>query len=250
MAVIYLPKVIIDGEEIRFEFALFDVDGTLVDDEDRYRSLAALRFSAIEARAGRNAAETWAPLGGYDPFKRSLDMFGPIAKASRREDMAIAAGGIYSAGYAWQDARAIAEAAYVDADAIQLKNYTPRLFLGVGDTLHRLKEMGFTLGIATNGSSQITKDLFKMLGVYSLFSVIIGSEDSVNPKPSPDLLLAACEKANIPPSNTVYIGDQPADAEAAEAAGCICSIIVGRALVASSPSIRRATSVADLHIHP
>jgi len=49
MAVICLPKITIKGEEIRFEFALFDVDGTLVDDEDRYRSLAALRFSAIEA---------------------------------------------------------------------------------------------------------------------------------------------------------------------------------------------------------
>jgi len=245
-----LPNIVIDGEELGFEFALFDVDGTLVDDEERYRSLAALRFSAIETRAGRRAAETWAPLGGYDPAKRSLDMFGPIAKASRREDVAIAAVGIYSTGRGWHDARAIAEAAYADADATQLKNYTPRLFPGVSDTLQCLKEAGFRLGIATNGPSQITKDLFKMLGVYGLFSVVIGSEDAVNPKPAPDLLLAACDKANIPPSNTVYIGDQPVDAEAAEAAGCIYSIIVGRALVASSPAIRRVASVADLCAHP
>ena len=245
-----MPNIVIDGEELGFEFALFDVDGTLVDDEERYRSLAALRFSAIETRAGRRAAETWAPLGGYDPAKRSLDMFGPIAKASRREDVAIAAVGIYSTGRGWHDARAIAEAAYADADATQLKDYTPRLFPGVSDTLQCLKEAGFRLGIATNGPSQITKDLFKMLGVYGLFSVVIGSEDAVNPKPAPDLLLAACDKANIPPSNTVYIGDQPVDAEAAEAAGCIYSIIVGRALVASSPAIRRVASVADLCVHP
>jgi phosphoglycolate phosphatase len=250
MHVIYLPKIMFDGEELRFEFVLFDVDGTLVDDEDRYSSLAALRFSAIETRAGRRAAETWAPLGGYDPSKRSLDMFGPIAKASRRDDMAIAAGGIYSTGRGWYEARAIAEAAYADADSAQLKNYTPRLFPGVSDSLNRLKEVGFTLGIATNGPSQVTKDLFKVLGIYSLFSVIIGSEDAVNPKPAPDLLFAACKKANMPPSSTVYIGDQPVDAEAAEAAGCIGSIIVGQALVASHSSIHRATSVADLHIHP
>jgi HAD superfamily hydrolase (TIGR01549 family) len=250
MAVIYLPNILINGEELRFEFALFDVDGTLVDDEDRYRNLAALRFSAIETRAGKRAAETWAPLGGYDPAKQSLDMFGPIAKASRREDMAIAAVGIYSTGRDWHDARAIAEAAYADADATQLKNYTPRLFPGVSDSLHRLKELGFTLGIATNGPSQITKDLFKMLGIYSLFSVVIGSEDAMNPKPAPDLLITACEMANISPSNTVYIGDQFVDAEAAKAAGCICSIIVGRSLVVSSPAIHRVTSVADLHVHP
>ena len=250
MAVICLPNIIINGEELGFEFALFDVDGTLVDDEDRYMRLAALRFSAIETRAGSRAAETWAPLGGYNPAKRSLDMFGPIAKASRREDMAIAAVGIYSTGRVWHDARAIAEAAYADADAAQLKSYTPRLFPGVSDSLHRLKEMGFTLGIATNGPSQITIDLFKMLGIYGLFSVVIGSEDAVNPKPAPDLLLAACEKVKIPPSKTVFIGDQPVDAEAAEAAGCSYSIIVGHALVPSSQTIRRVASVAELRAHP
>lgn len=247
---IYLPKIVIDGEELRFEFALFDVDGTLVDDEDRYSSLAALRFSAIETRAGRRAAKTWAPLGGYDPSRRSLDMFGPIAKASRREDMAIAAVGIYSTGHGWHEARAIAEAAYADADAAQLKNYTPRLFPGVSSSLNRLKEVGFTLGIATNGPSQVTKDIFNVLGIYGLFSVIIGSEDAVNPKPAPDLLLAACKKVNIPPSSTVYVGDQIVDAEAAEAAGCSCSIIVGRALMVSSPSIHQVTSVADLRVYP
>jgi AHBA synthesis associated protein len=110
--------------------------------------------------------------------------------------------------------------------------------------------MGFTLGIATNGPSQVTKDIFNALGIYGLFSVIIGSEDAVNPKPAPDLLLAACKKANKLPSSTVYIGDQTVDAEAAKEAGCICSIIVGRAFIASFPSIRRVTSVADLHVYP
>ena len=56
-----MPHLQVNGEELVVEFALFDVDGTLVDDEDRYRSLAALRFKALEARAGRVAAEMWAP---------------------------------------------------------------------------------------------------------------------------------------------------------------------------------------------
>jgi beta-phosphoglucomutase-like phosphatase (HAD superfamily) len=85
-----LPILLVNGEELEAGFLLFDVDGTLVDDEDRYKSLAVLRFDAIVKRAGRKAAETWAPLGGYDPVSKVLDMAGPIAKAARREDMAIA----------------------------------------------------------------------------------------------------------------------------------------------------------------
>jgi len=245
-----LPRMLVNGEELGFEFALFDVDGTLVDDENRYGSLAALRFDAIEARAGRRAAETWAPLGGYDPATRSIDVSGPVAKAARREDMAIAAVAIYRTGRGWHEARALAEAAYADADATQMRDYTPRLFPGAEDSLRHIKATGFTLGIATNGSNRITRELLGILRVQNLFSVVVGSEDAANPKPAPDVLLAACDKVKISPSSTVYIGDQPVDAEAAAAAGCAGSVIVGRAPVAPSPFIRRVASIVDLATHP
>ena len=245
-----MPSMLVNGEELCFEFALFDVDGTLVDDEDRYRSLAALRFNALEARAGRVAAEAWAPLGGYDHVNHSLDMSGPIAKAARREDMAVAAVAIYRAGRGWHEARALAEAAYADADAVQMRDYTPKLFPGVENSLRHLKAAGFTLGIATNGSNRITRELLHILGIQNLFSVVVGSEDAANPKPAPDVLLAACDGAKIQPSRTIYVGDQPVDAEAAAAADCAGSIIVGPAPVTPSPFIRRVASVADLATHP
>ena len=242
--------MLVNGEELVFEFALFDVDGTLVDDKDRYSSLATLRFNALEARAGRRAAEKWAPLGGYDHVTHKLDMSGPIAKAARREDMAIAAAAIYRAGYGWHEARALAEAAYVDADAVQMRDYTPKLFSGVENSLHHLKAAGFMLGIATNGSNRITRELLGILGIQGLFSVVVGSEDASNPKPAPDLLLAACGKVKISPLCTVYVGDQVVDAEAATAAGCLGSIIVGQAHVGLSPGVHRVVSIADIRAHP
>ncbi len=42
-----MPKMLVNGKELSFRFALFDLDGTLVDDEDRYRNLAAFRYTAI-----------------------------------------------------------------------------------------------------------------------------------------------------------------------------------------------------------
>jgi HAD superfamily hydrolase (TIGR01549 family) len=109
---------------------------------------------------------------------------------------------------------------------------------------------GFTLGIATNGSNKITCELLGILKIQDLFSVVVGSEDASNPKPAPDLLLAACRKANSSPARTIYIGDQPVDAEAARSADIPTCVIVGKATVSSSPYVRRVASAADLHAHP
>jgi phosphoglycolate phosphatase len=245
-----LSHLLVNGEEIASSLVLFDVDGTLVDDEDRYKSLAALRFDAIAVKAGMVAAEMWAPLGGYDPAKKTIDMAGPVAKAARREDVAIAAAAICRTGKVWHEARTLAEAAYMDADTIQMKEYTPRLFPGVEASLRSLKEWGLRLGIATNGPSKITNELLNILKIRGLFSVVVGSEDVVNPKPSPDLLLTACANVNASPLDAVYVGDQPVDAEAAVAAGFKACVIVGQAKVDASPFIRCVVSVADIHAYP
>ncbi len=245
-----MPYLLVNNAELSGELLLFDVDGTLVDDEDRYMSLAALRFDAIVKRAGRNAAEKWAPLGGYDYANKKLDMAGAIAKAARREDMALAAAGIYLTGKGWHEARALAEVAYADADAVQMRDYTPKLFPRTEKSLKQLSKAGFKLGIATNGSNKITSELLNILRVKELFDVIVGSEDATNPKPSPDLLLAACKKADISTAKTIYIGDQSVDSEAAKAAGMPVCIIVGKAKVLESAYVRRIPSVADLRAHP
>ena len=240
----------VDGEELRVKLVLFDVDGTLVDDADRYKSLAAIRFEALVTGVDRAAAEVWAPLGGYDPNKKVIDMTGAIAKASRREDMAIAAAAIYTTGIPWHEARKLAEQAYADADIIQMNDYTPRLFPGTEAGLRRLKKTGFSLGIVTNGPTAITKELLKILKISDLFDVVAGSEDTPNPKPSPDLLLVACKRVGVNPSEAVYVGDQSVDAEAAGAAGFATSIIVGPAKVELTRGVHRLISVADLAVHP
>ncbi len=245
-----MSVLVVDGEKLRVKLVLFDVDGTLVDDEDRYKSLAGLRFYALVTRVGRAAAEAWAPLGGYDPKTRIIDMMGAIAKASRREDMAIAAAAIYTTGIPWHEARKLAEQAYADADIIQMRDYTPRLFLGAEAGLRRVKQAGFSLGVATNGPTAITEELLKILKIRDLFDVVAGSEDTPNPKPSPDLLLVACKRVGVNPSDAVYVGDQPVDAEAAVAAGFAATIIVGPAKVEPTRGVHRLLSVADLVAYP
>jgi len=88
------------------------------------------------------------------------------------------------------------------------------------------------------------------LKIRDLFGVVVDSEVTPNPKPAPNLLLVACRKAGVSPSDAVYVGDQPVDVEAAEAAGFLASIIVGPGNVETFRGGHRLLSLADLVAHP
>ncbi len=48
-------------------------------------------------------------------------------------------------------------------------------------------------------------------------------------KPAPDMILKACEMAGASPEKTVYVGDQPTDAQAGRRAGVALVVGVGGA---------------------
>lgn len=54
------------------------------------------------------------------------------------------------------------------------------------------------------------------------FDVIVGLDDCKEPKPSPEPLLKAINELYIEPKDCIYIGDQPTDVLAANAAGIEC----------------------------
>jgi AHBA synthesis associated protein len=225
----------VGGEELAFSLAVFDMDGTIVDDVARYASLAALRFRRLAALTDERVAREWAHIGGYDPDTGEVNMGGPIAKASRREDAAIAAAAVCLRGVPWHEARAIAERAYNEADSEQLRDYTPRIFPGVEDALRKMKYTGFILCVATNGQRKVSCDLLEVLDLSNLFPVVVGSEDVSDPKPAPDMLLRACQLSGVSPGESVYFGDQPTDAEAARAAGYLAAVTVGKTRYTPEP---------------
>jgi len=52
-----LPTLIVGDKKIECRLVVFDLDGTLLDDEPRYRFLAEARMKAMTRVAGREAAE-------------------------------------------------------------------------------------------------------------------------------------------------------------------------------------------------
>ena len=216
-----MPKLMINGNKYSPKLILFDVDGTLVDDKHRYSSLGKARYKAFKENASENAAKEWARLSGVDPNDWTIDPLGPISKAPRRDDLAIAAGALYLDGYHWYDARALAERIYENADEEQKKRFKPKLYEGTMEKLVELKEAGFKLGIATNGVTNITQEMLAGLSLGEFFSVVVGADLVERSNPAPDMILLAGEKIGVSPTDCVYVGDQYTDMAAANASGAL-----------------------------
>jgi len=242
-----LPRIIVNGRAVEPELVLFDVDGTLVDDGDRYSSLGRLRFQAMREAWGEEVAREWARLTGVEPQGWRVDPGGPICKATRAEDLALAAGVLYRwGGMPWHQAKSLAVEAYQLADRQQEEGYTPRLLEGVGEKLQELSGAGFKLGVATNGETVLTRRLLEQLGVASLFSVVTGADKAGRGKPAPDVVVWACREAGVDPGRCVYVGDQPTDEAAAASAGVLLFVGVGCAGCAGGGAVELVDSLGSL----
>jgi len=179
-------------------------------------------------------------------------MDGHIVRASRTEDAAIAAVVINFYGKPWYEAESLASEIYNLADEEQRQNFNSCLFSGAKEKLQELRTAGFLLRITTNGQQSISIELLKLMNVYELFTVVEGSDNFKDPKPSPDLLLYASKLCGIPINDVIYIGDQPVDSMAAKAAGINTVIIIGKSHYLRELKIQEVLipSITEIHIIP
>ncbi len=90
--------------------------------------------------------------------------------------------------------------------------------------LIKLKDKYGKLGIATGRPRKEAEYVLERFGLWEIFEVMIGKEDTNKEKPFPDPLLRAMEDMGT--NNVIYIGDSPSDVTAAKAANIPC-IFVG-----------------------
>ena len=238
-----MPEIIIGGRRISCSLLIFDLDNTLIDAEERFRALADARMRVISRRFGGEAASHWARFSGVDPALGYVDMDGPLAKAPRREDIVVAAVALYLTGMGWGEARRLAEEAYEEADRIMASEYRAKPLPGIPETLERLRDAGFTLAVATNEVRHRALRILEEAGLLHLIEVVVGADEVENPKPAPDIILLACRRCGVSPSDAIYVGDQPEDLTAAERAG-VWAIGVGSTLRGRAEIY--VDSVADL----
>lgn len=88
------------------------------------------------------------------------------------------------------------------------------------ETLKKLREAGYLLGIVTNKGAPLTKYSLEVAHIDGLFDVVISADDVNAPKPSPMGINKALERLGIEDKGKVlYIGDNDIDYETAVNAG-------------------------------
>jgi 2-phosphoglycolate phosphatase len=93
------------------------------------------------------------------------------------------------------------------------------LLPGAAETLRVLHECGRKLAVCSNKLSGFTRELLRVLGVAEYITAVLGPEEVAQPKPAPDMLLAALGRLGVSAAEAVYVGDMTVDIEAGRAAG-------------------------------
>lgn len=201
MPAILLPDGTVRAVTIRL--AVFDCDGTLVDGQ--HAIIAAMRESF--ERAGVQPPEPAA-------VRRivGLPLEDAVARLSLELDLALCDKIALGYKQAFQEMR-------------ENGGYHEPLFPGAVSILDRLRDTGFTLGVATGKSRQGLRITLERHGLLQHFSTLKTSDDGPG-KPSPHMLLSAMSDLGAEPHATVMVGDTVFDVEMAKSAG-VAAIGVG-----------------------
>jgi len=94
-----------------------------------------------------------------------------------------------------------------------------RLFPGMEDLLQGLEDHDIAWGVVTNKFERFARPVMDGLGLAGRAAVIVGGDTCPRAKPFPDPLLFAANAIGVEPANTLYVGDDERDVQAARAAG-------------------------------
>ncbi|PWU20124.1 MAG: HAD family hydrolase [Verrucomicrobia bacterium] len=75
------------------------------------------------------------------------------------------------------------------------------------------------LAVASGGTHRVIEQVLERLGIWSLFTAIVTSEDVVNQKPAPDIFLEAARRIGVPPQYCRAYEDTDIGLQAIRAAG-------------------------------
>ena len=91
------------------------------------------------------------------------------------------------------------------------------VYEGIPDVLDALRARRIRNGIVT-GKSRSSWEITLAQIELGQFDVVVVDDDVGNPKPDPEGILAALDSLGVQPGDAIYVGDSPADMEAALAA--------------------------------
>ncbi len=176
---------------------IFDFDGTLSDSIPVVIELLDEVFAEFGIDVDAKKAE---PLIGMDAWKIIEEITG-IHDRKRIDDIV----------QRWAKK-------YVDAVLVENRI---KLFDNVKNVLEKLRNMGLRIGISTSIISPIANKFIEHYGLTNYIDALSGADEVERGKPAPDIFIKTADKLNLPPENTIVVGDAEYDILGGKAMGAI-----------------------------
>lgn len=205
---------------------IFDKDGTLINFTATWVPLIRKRVAFLLKILGRNEEleafllKSW----GIDPISGRIDPRGPCPVSPRSDEIVIGTMALYQHGYPWDESKQWVAQAFdeADADGDWREKVVP--VKGIQTFLSQLRKEGLYTALATSDERKDTEAILQNLGMDGLFDIILCAGEVSPPKPHPNTILTICQKLNVPPHETVMVGDTVTDMLMGKRAGIALTI--------------------------
>jgi phosphoglycolate phosphatase len=202
---------LLDGVDL----VVFDKDGTLIEFHAMWSGWATKLAADLEATTGVALRDDLYGMLGYDAASGRTLPRGPLAVApmARLQDHTMDL--LVDHGVEPAAAAAAMAVAWHAPDPVALAypvTDLPALLLA-------LRSSGRKVGVATSDDRGPTLRTLIALGIDELVDAVACADDTIAPKPAPDMILEVCRQTDVPPDRTAVIGDSTADIGMCRAAG-------------------------------
>ncbi|GAA1198054.1 HAD family hydrolase [Prauserella alba] len=93
------------------------------------------------------------------------------------------------------------------------------LYADAGDAVAELHAHGVRIGVCTNKRSALAHRVLHHTGLAGAVDAVVGIDEVSAGKPDPEHLRTAFDRLEVPPSESLYVGDTAIDAETAKRVG-------------------------------
>lgn len=171
---------------MRIQAILFDIDGTLVDSNDKHAECWIEAFAHFGKRVEWDAIRGQIGKGGDLLVPDTLN-----AREMRRfgKELQEYRGGLWKERY--------------------MRGVQP--FDGAREALETVRERGIKLALASSSNPDEVEYYVELLGVGEMIEGSTSKEDAKFSKPSPEIFQAALERTKSDPARTLAAGDTPYD---------------------------------------
>lgn len=191
---------------------LFDKDGTLLDFKSMWLEWARFIIRKILARVnGSLSASQLEYAIGVDLAGWRVIPASPMARGTLSGIKEALYGVMTGAGLKRRFVEEVVDEA-VEMSVRELKwGELARPLPGVRKTLKKLRGSGLKMAVVTADNSSRAREALEAQGLVSYFDAVIGADEVKQTKPAPDLVILACRRLGVRPTEAVVVGDNVSD---------------------------------------